>query len=335
MPANLYTFQMTPEQNERLVAELAGGNYVPRKVPYTVAAAEAPSWGCNVALYTSGKCVVQGKGAKDFVENVMEPVVLREIVLSQNGSGELAPPPLTDEAKSPHIGVDESGKGDYLGPLVIAAVYTDETLSEALRAAGAQDSKAVASDRQALQIAERLRSILGPKRYSVVLIGNPAYNRLYARMRSVNRILSWAHAKAIGNVLDGVPDCPMAISDQFGTGDDVRRALRDQGRTIELRSRPKAESDVAVGAASLLAREAFLHAIAALQEQYGGEFPKGATHVRGAAEALVRAHGPKILLNAAKAHFRTTDQVLAATGHTRLELPPEGQVVSVPFKGKK
>ena len=151
------------------------------------------------------------------------------------------------------------------------------------------------------------------------------------KMRCVNRILDWAHARAIEGLLAGVPDCPMAISDQFGDGEGVGRVLRRDGFAIELRSRPKAEADVAVAAASLLAREAFLHAMDDLRARFGGDFPKGAApHVRTAAEALVRAHGPAVMLETAKCHFRTLDQVLAATGHSRAELPPEGQVLSVP-----
>ena len=328
--SNTFTLPLEPAQREALRDVLSAENYVPRTVPYAVLAADAPSWGCNVALYASGKCVVQGKGAREFVEHVLEPLVLRRIVLDPAGDG-LAQPPLTDEALSPHVGVDESGKGDFFGPLIVAAVYTDPDLGPKLREAGARDSKTIASDRQALETAARIRAVLGPGRFAVVRIGCGAYNRLYAKMRSLNRMLAWAHARSIEDVLATVPDCPMAISDQFGDEGAVRRALLARGRGIELRSRTKAESDVAVGAASILAREGFLLALRELRERYGGDFPKGASpQVRAAAETLVRAHGPAVLVETAKCHFRTLDQVLAATGHSREELPPEGRVLSVP-----
>ena len=334
---NVFTFPLDAAQRARLRTILAQGNYLPRTVPYAEAAAEAPSWKCNVVLYSSGKLVVQGKGARDFVENVLETEVLGRVVLPPPGAegagaaGDAAAPVLGEEALSPHAGVDESGKGDFLGPLVVAAAYVDAALAPRLVEAGARDSKAVTSDKRALEIAARIREILGPARHRVVRIGPAAYNRLYAKLRSVNRILDWAHARAIEGLLAGVPDCPMAISDQFGDGEGVRRVLRRDGFGIELRSRPRAEADVAVAAASLLAREAFLGGMADLRARFGGDFPKGAApHVRTAAEALVRAHGPAVMLETAKCHFRTLDQVLAATGHSRAELPPEGQVLSVP-----
>ncbi len=101
------------------------------------------------------------------------------------------------------------------------------------------------------------------------------------------------------------------------------------GRRIELQQRPRAESDPAVAAASILARAEFLLALRKLEETYGQAFPKGASEtVRAAAADLVRKRGPEVLLEVAKCHFRTTDQVLAAVGRTRADLGPEGQAVS-------
>ena len=73
-------------------------------------------------LYSSGKCLVQGKGAFDFVQFVLEPLVLGEV---QTGYDEV----LSPEMFEPHMGVDESGKGDFFGPLVICAVYADRELA--------------------------------------------------------------------------------------------------------------------------------------------------------------------------------------------------------------
>ena len=330
-PATTYTFTLDPAQRERLRQTLREGNYILRTVPYADIAAEAPSWDCNVVLYTSGKCVVQGKGGHSFVENILEPVVLQTIVLSPDGS--VAPPPLSAEARSAHIGVDESGKGDFLGPMVIAGVYTDEETAGKLLALGVRDSKAIASDAEALKLAAAIRALLGEKHFSVIRFGNEAYNRAYAKCRSVTRLLAWGHARCIENILEHVPDCPFAISDQFAREDTVRKALMARGRTIELRSRVRAEADPAVAAASILAREQFLLSIRELQNRFHTPIPKGASAaVRQAAETLVRQQGPAVLLQTAKCHFRTTDEVLQNTGFTRMDLPPEGRVLSVPYK---
>ena len=334
MPApSTFSFPLDATQRASLLEVLRGGAFRDLPAPaYATAAGESPSWHCNVVLYASGKCVVQGKGAREFVENVMEPMVLRRLVLvapdgspapaAAGAAKAAAAPVLSAEALSPHVGVDESGKGDFLGPLVVAAAYTDADLGPKLLALGVRDSKQITSDRRACEIAAKIRALLGPSRYSVLKMGCRAYNRLHAKMRNVNRILSWAHARCIENVLERVPECPMAISDQFGRADSVKNALLERGRRIEFRSRPRAESDIAVAAASLLAREAFLQSLAELSTRFALPFPKGAApHVRKAAEAIARKHGPAALPDCCKLHFRTLDEVLAETGLSRADVP--------------
>lgn len=327
-PQTSFTFKLTPEQQETLEMLLRTGNYRPCEVPYTIVAVDAVSWKCHVNLYTSGKCLVQGKGAQDFVLNILEPMVLGEAAVGYEDV-------LDPEQLAPHMGIDESGKGDFFGPLCIAAAYTNEDLCEPLRELGVRDSKRISSDAQALKIAAGIRKLLGPARYTVVRIGNATYNRLYAKMHSVNRLLSWGHARAIENLLASVPSCPRAISDQFDRN-GIQRALMKSGRQIVLEQHPRAEADIAVAAASILAREAFLVALAQMQNAHNGQvFPKGASpQVKAAAEALIRAEGPAVLSQVAKCHFRTTDAVLGTTGHTRADLPEECRIVSQDTAGR-
>jgi len=185
---------------------------------------------------------------------------------------------LNPEAIAPHIGVDESGKGDFFGPLVIASAYTDESLSQAMQEMGVRDSKKITSDARMLEIARYLRKLLGD-RFSVISIGPAKYNELYTRIRSVNSLLAWGHARAIENLLEKVPACPRAVSDQFGSKEQVKRALLQKGRKIELVQRHRAESDIAVAAASILAREGFLLGLRKLGEQNGIKLPKGASNL--------------------------------------------------------
>ncbi len=317
-----FSYTLTADQQTALIALLRGGNYRPTEVPYTLIAVKAED--CSVNLYTSGKLLVQGKGARAFVEFTLEPCVLGSATVGYEQA-------LNPELTAPHMGVDESGKGDFFGPLVIAAAYVDETLFQAMRKLDVKDSKAISSDKKAMEIGASLRKLLG-NRFALVSIGPAAYNRLYAKMRSVNRILAWGHARAIENLLQAVPDCPTAISDQFGSKESVERALMKAGRGIELIQRHKAESDMAVAAASILARESFLCALQKMREQYSAEIPKGASAaVRMAAVSLARRTRPETLLNTVKCHFKTTDAVLADLGITRNDLPPEGQVVSKPY----
>lgn len=314
---NSYTFVLTKEQQEALKIMLMMGNYRPKQVPHTIIAVEAED--CVVNLYKSGKCLIQGKGAEDFVLFFLEPNVL----LSASMGYEDVLNPI-----EPHIGIDESGKGDFFGPLVAGAVYVDADLAQQMQEIGVRDCKEL-TDKATYFIGRKTRELLGPKRYSLVSIGPETYNRLYAKMRNVNSLLAWAHARCIENLLENVPDCTRAVADQFAGEDVIKKALMKKGRKIKLEQRHKAESDIAVAAASVLAREAFLRSLLRLGEPLGSVLLKGASaQVRELATELVKKGGAEVLLKNAKCHFRTTDQVLAANGLTRAALGPEGQAVS-------
>ncbi len=318
-----FTFPLAEAQQILLGETLRAGNYRPIQVPYSQFAAETDD--CKIILYQSGKCLVQGRGAQDFVTFVLEPQVLRQVGV---GYEEM----LNPEAYTAHLGIDESGKGDFFGPLVVAGAYTDKELARQMLALGVKDSKNISSDKKALDLARDIRKMLG-RRFSLVVIGPQAYNRLYAKMRSVNTLLAWGHARAIENLLEHVPDCPRAISDQFGSKEQVQRALMARGKKIALVQRHKAEADVAVAAASILARAAFLEALTAFGKQYGAVFPKGASaQVLAAAEELVKKHGAAVLLQTAKCHFRTADIVLAKCGSKRSELGADGMAKSKVYK---
>jgi ribonuclease HIII len=314
-----FTYKLTPAQQSILKELLAAGNYRPATVPHTTVAVKGPD--CCINLYTSGKVLVQGSGAEDFVLFLLEPAVLGMAGLGYETV-------LNPESVAPHIGIDESGKGDFFGPLVVGAAYTDEDLARSMKAMGVKDCKLL-GDAQVLAIGTKLRMLLGPTRFRLVSIGPEAYNRLYAKIRNVNNLLAWAHARAIENLLEGVPDCPRAVADQFGAESVIKRALMKKGKSIQLEQRHKAESDIAVAAASILAREGFLRSLKRLSDELGVPIPKGASEqVRAVAEGLIRKHGPQILLRTVKCHFRTTDQVLAATGSSRAALGAEGQAIS-------
>lgn len=313
-----FTFELDAEQQQRLRHELEHGNYRAVHVPYATCAVERP--GCRIVLYQSGKCLVQGAGAADWVNYVLEPVVLQRAELGYENQ-------LDPSRGSPHIGVDESGKGDFLGPLVVAAAYVDEMIVPQLERLQVRDSKRITSDAVVLRIAREIRRVLGNRQLEVV-IGPEAYNRLYAKLGNVNAILAWGHARAIENLLERVPNCPRALSDQFGPAFRVKGALMRRGRTILIEQRPHAESDPAVAAASVLARARFLESLADLSRRVGVPFAKGVSAaVQAAAVELVRRHGPRALWSVAKCHFQTADTVLAAAGFTRDDLgaPPENE----------
>ncbi|HET6615695.1 MAG TPA: ribonuclease HIII [Dehalococcoidia bacterium] len=204
------------------------------------------------------------------------------------------------------IGSDESGKGDYFGPLVVAAVALTFDNWRVLQVLGVQDSKNL-SDARASAMASQIRTALPNK---VVVVGNRRYNELWQEMGSVNRLLAWAHARAIEDALELAPEATAAVADQFGDESLIRNALMRKGRTVELVQMPRAERDPAVAAASILARAEFLRRLDALSGETGVRLPKGASPaVEATARALVHQRGRGVLQDIAKVHFKTTKKL--------------------------
>ncbi|MHB8164199.1 MAG: ribonuclease HIII [Methanoregula sp.] len=212
----------------------------------------------------------------------------------------------------PVIGTDESGKGDYFGPLVCAAVCVDETTAGELRAAGVRDSK-TCSDREIKELAEKIKQLCAGK-FEIIEISPEKYNRLYEQMqtegKNLNTLLAWGHAKAIEELLQKV-DCGTAIADQFADKRFILGKLQQKGRTIRLIQMHRAEQNIAVAAASILARARFIEKIASLSKKYSMTFPLGASAaVIQAGKQFVEKSGLPNLPLVAKMHFRTTAEVL-------------------------
>lgn len=300
-PLTTYTCKLTEAQGKDLERWVRRHDFEFREVPYTRFAAARDK--LTVALYTSGKLVVQGRETKEFVEFTLEPEILKQVRL---GYEQVLDPSL----RVPRFGVDESGKGDFFGPLCIAGVYVNGAVIDRWAELGVRDSKHIGSDRKIGEIARKIRETPGCV-HTVVPIGNEAYNRLYRTMGSVNRVLAWGHARVIENLMlqrhrmDPLPE--RAISDQFASDKaTVGRALMSLGREIELIQRHKAEADLAVAAASILARDEFVTRLKRIGEPFGLEFPKGASAVVDSVAMLfVKTHGPEALARVAKMHFRT------------------------------
>jgi ribonuclease HIII len=207
------------------------------------------------------------------------------------------------------IGIDESGKGDYYGPLVIGAVYVDGSTEGALTELGVRDSKKVSDKRAAVLAAEIKKRC---PHHSVVAIGPRRYNELYEKIGNLNKLLAWGHARALENVLEKTP-CARAVSDQFGDERFILNALLKNGKAVALEQRHRAEEDIAVAAASLLARAEFLERLGRLSQEQQIAFPKGASDpkILILGRELVKAKGEAALAEVAKLHFKTTKQILA------------------------
>ncbi len=297
-----HTAPLTSEQVATLRQVLQRQGYEFENKPYALFSARKGK--LNVTVYEKGpKVLIQGKETEDFIRFTLEPEVTG---IARLGYEEILEP----DHFAPHFGIDESGKGDYFGPLVIAGAYTDAVIARRLIDAGIMDSKRVTSAARIRQLASIIRAVPGCTT-AVIAIGPERYNSLFSSFKNLNRLLAWGHARAIETLAAARPDCPRTLSDQFARPEVLQRALKEKGLTIQLEQRTKGESDTAVAAASILARERFIDWIDKASAGGGIKLPLGASEsVILAARALVARDGPEILGKVAKLHFKTTQSVL-------------------------
>lgn len=212
----------------------------------------------------------------------------------------------------PIIGTDESGKGDYFGPLVSAGVFVDLITKPLLEKLGVRDSKKL-NDNQIREIAQGIKKVCA-NQFAVIEVSPETYNNLYNQFKTegknLNVLLAWAHAKAIEEVLMKV-ECENVLSDKFADEKFIISKLQEKGKRVNLRQEHKAEANIAVAAASILARERFLEKLKKLSLDLGIELPKGASnHVIEQAKKVVKKSGEEALKKIAKLHFKTTESVI-------------------------
>ncbi|HUF60680.1 MAG TPA: ribonuclease HIII [Verrucomicrobiales bacterium] len=291
-----YTESLTSSQADKLRAILEEKGFEFQDRPYSLFSAQRDK--LNVSVYAKGpKVLVQGKDTEDFVRFVLEPLVLGEVRM---GYEEERFP----EMFAPHFGIDESGKGDFFGPLVVTGVYVDRTLARAFLDLGVCDSKRIGSDARIRQLARAIRETSGSV-VEVVLIGPARYNELHSQIGNLNRLLAWGHASVLVRLAARLPECPRALSDQFARPRLLEEAVRIKGITVKLEQRTKAESDVAVAAASIIARERFIDWLDRRSTELGCRLPRGASlEVQALAHDLRYRFGDEALAKIAKMHFR-------------------------------
>ncbi len=277
----------------RTAMEDQGWTFDAKAPEYAVWSARLPS--VRAVYYASGKLVLQGKDAARAAEDLF---------------GEAPRAPYRERGlKVPTVGSDEAGKGDFLGPLVVAAALVRPGQEALLEEYGVRDSKAM-GDREAAEIATLLRQTVP---FAVVSIAPPRYNELHRDMgANLNRLLAWAHGRAIEDVLERpeAADAAALVVDQFAKGPVLPRALLARGRALPLEMRPRAEDNPAVAAASVLARDAFLGGLRRLGDEIGVPLAKGSGPPADVAARRVTAKGGRDLLaRVAKMHFRNAQRV--------------------------
>lgn len=278
----------------KIKQELAEQGFEISQPQHTLFQAQKP--GINCKLYTSGKLTVQGKQKDEWIEFYLEPLIGNFSFTHRH----------TDVDLTPRIGIDEAGKGDFFGPLVIGGLYADEAGIQKLIKMGVNDSKRM-HDRAIAKMAEKLEKEFA---FSIVVINPNKYNELYQSFNNLNRLLAWGHATAIED-LHKQTHCHKALIDQFANESVVELALKKKKLTIDLEQRTKGEEDPVVAAASIIARNGFVRGIERLSRHFDMELPKGASaQVIRAGKKLVARDGPAVLGQVGKLHFKTKQDIL-------------------------
>lgn len=271
-----------------------------RSVPH---ATFSVKWnGIVLTVYRSGKAVLQGKDLDAAMARYLPGITGASAAVTA-GSGR----PRLEEIAAPTLGSDESGKGDYFGPLVVAAVFTEPADAGFLRELGATDSKLLSDARmqtQAGKIEERLD-------HEVIALGPVDYNRAIATEGNANHVLAGLHARALSALAARHPEARRTVVDRFSSStvlEDAMSAIGFSPPALDLR--PGAESHPAVAAASILARVHFLEGLKLCADECATDLPKGAGElVDEAARRVVRIGGRPLLAKVAKVHFKNTQKL--------------------------
>jgi len=247
------------------------------------------------------------KGIKTIVQGDKDSKLFKEINEFFFGKELFDSKPEELDEPDDYIGIDESGKGDYFGPLVIAGVYLDSKSKDKLKGLGVKDSKLL-SDPNVHKIASEIRNAINGK-YDIIPISPEKYNQLYLKIKNVNKLLGWGHAKVIENIL-GKVNAIVAISDKFADESLIKDSLQSKGKNITLHQKTKAERYTAVAAASILARDKFAEWFIQQEKKFKLYLPKGSsTIVEESAKEIKKKYGDEFLEKLVKLHFKTTKKI--------------------------
>ncbi len=254
-------------------------------------------------VFSTGRVVVQGQnsGLRDLLAG---RIAAREEKRAGTTGARSGSRPALDG--TPRVGIDEAGKGDYFGPLVVAGIrITGREAAEELQRSGVRDSKTLGVATARL-MADRVLEAVGSQNVRVVTLSPREYEARRGTAGNVNRLLDKIDAGIIGELRDGVE---LIVVDQYATSAWERlQPFVPEGVRLEVRQ--KAEDDLAVAAASVVARARYLEEMDRLSREVGFELPRGSTHVTEALRRVYEELSMEGLEEVAKVHFSITEQVL-------------------------
>jgi ribonuclease HIII len=247
------------------------------------------------------------KGIKNVIQSNPESKIFKELNSVVFGQTLFESDKSSEVKFAEYIGTDESGKGDYFGPLVVAAVYIDKKTTLELETAGVKDSKLI-SDNNIKIIESKIKKIVGDN-FEIVQINPEKYNKLYESFNNLNKVMGWAHSKTIENLLQRI-SCPNVISDKFGNEKLIKDELRKKNIDLNLYQTPKAERYTAVAAASILARAKVVDWFNLKSREVGFNIPKGGgTSVNIVAKRVFNQFDENYLMKMIKFHFKNSQSI--------------------------
>lgn len=249
------------------------------------------------------------KGLKKVLQGNEEAKIYNEIKKIIFGSELFKNGYKQDLKYEDYIGTDESGKGDYFGPLVVAAVYVDKESQIKLNELGVKDSKLL-SDTFIKSIEKKIIKIVDHN-FDIVIINPEKYNKLYESFGNLNKLLGWAHSKTIENLSQRV-NCSGVISDKFGNEKIIKDELQKKKIQLDLYQTPKAERYIGVAAASILARAKVIDWFDSKSKELGIHLTKGAgSEISKIAKSVLYQKGENYLRNLVKFHFKNSKEIFS------------------------
>ena len=280
---------------EKLKTDLEDQGFKICKPPYTLFSALKKGVTCT--LYKSGSLTVQGKDKDAFIEFYLEPEVLKNFSYTH---------PLAHVDMTPRIGSDEAGKGDFFGPLCVASLYADAEGIKKLSQLGVRDSKRL-SDESIKKVGSEIKRHF---RHYIFKLGPEKYNELYSKFNNLNRMLAWMHTVSIEHVYKNT-GCTKVIVDQFAKEHVLESMFEQKGLEPDLEQKVRAEEDVVVAAASILARMTFVEEMDKLSNALSMHLPKGASRlVVDAGKKILARYDSDMLDKVSKMHFKTRQEIM-------------------------
>lgn len=262
--------------------------------------------GAVAVMYTSGKLVIQGK------ENLVNEVLDQAL-----GSEKLKDDDVSSIGLSEAdliVGCDEAGKGEFFGPLVLAACYIPIEMRDEIVGLGVDDSKKLTDDK-IITIVEKLQEKV---LFELNIVNPGRLNQRWRKIKNISEIMAQEYAVIIKKVSNEIGDFKKQgaiVVDRFTKiSSRMEKSLDEVGISmggdgVKCVQIPNGERYLSVAVASVLARAKYLEVMNDYELEYERKFPRGYSGVVEFSEKFIEDFGSEVFQSVAKTFFKTSDAV--------------------------